>query len=549
MATTSRGLDKPFIPRRVRRIRRTYREQMFRAENSAKLEQWCKSEWEKCARPDINGLLYFTQEYGSIEPPIGEPIPFWLWPAQRPVLKAFLDHEVNVVLKARRLGLSWLALHFAAWLMLFAPLGPGARIILICKNDDDAKKLLSRVKRIFQRLPFWLRPELDPDNVRELGVVSTEATITALPATDRAARQETATLFILDEFAFPKDMAAGGIWTAVLPTIEGGGRGIAISTGNGRAGDGATFAGLWDRTQAPGSSMNGIFLPWWERPGRDKAWYDTQKRNYLRLEDFLPEYPSTPDEALLGSDDPQVYPYSGILAAENLGAVLDAYYKIALMDGVEVGGDWGDFQTNAIYAAPLAGGGVWIADEKVLQRCEPTRASRAILEHEVAGLAPGILSTAFDSAPRGTNRTFADVLRSYHEDQPASYPDTHQIWPFSVVKEGGGEKRGVQTVGYIEMLFTNAAQLWERIADLDGFAQLREIQQTPDLIAISERCKVLRHQLRELRRDETGRIAKPIVSPTDIYAGDHGPDALVALCAGRATAYQAMMAANDTRGG
>lgn len=547
MAMT-RGLDRPFIPARVRRIPRDYREHMFRAENGPRLEAWCQEERRKCSVPDIRGLLYFTQGYGSIEPPVGEPIPFWLWPDQRPVLKAFLDYEVNVILKARRLGLSWLALHFAAWLMLFAPLGPGARIILICKNDEDAKKLLSRVRRIFQRLPFWLRPRLDPDNVRELGV--DEATITALPATDRAARQETATLFILDEFAFPKDMAASGIWKAVLPTIEGGGRGIAISTGNGRSGDGATFAGLFDRTQADKSSMNGIFLPWWSRPGRTQHWYEDQKRSYLRLEDFLTEYPSTVDEALMGSDDPQVYPYAGILAAEKLGAILDAYFKIAIMDGVEIGGDWGDFQTNAIYAVPLGGGGVWIADELVLQRYEPTRASRAILEREVAGLAPGILSTAFDAAPRGTNRTFADVLRSYHEDQPASYPSQHVIWPFSVVKEGGGEKRGVQTVGYIEMLFSNSASLLERMDENDDpYQLLRQIQDAGGIIAISERCKVLRHQLRELRRDETGRIAKPVLHPTDPLAGDHGPDALVALCAGRATDYQAAMAAVERRAG
>lgn len=538
----TRGLERPFVPRRIRQIGRTHREQMFRAENAPRLEAWCKQEWRKCAQPNINGLLHFTQGYGSIEPPVGEPIPFWLWPAQRPVLRAFLDHEVNIVLKARRLGLSWLALHFAAWIMLFEPFGSGARIILICKNDDDAKKLLSRVKRIFQRLPFWLRPELDPDNVRELGVVATESTITALPATDRAARQETATLFILDEFAFPKDGAASGIWKAVLPTIEGGGRGIAISTGNGRSGDGGAFAGLWDRTQAGESTMNGIFLPWWERPGRDKKWYDAQKRNYLRLEDFLAEYPGTPDEALQGSDDPQVYPYAGILASEKVGQLLDDYFKIAIMDGVEIGGDWGDFQTNAVYAVPLGGGGVWCADEKVLQRYEPTRASRAILEHEVAGLAPGILSTAFDAAPRGTNRTFADVLRSYHEDQPDSYPDQHMIWPFSVIKEGGGEKRGVNTVAYIEMLFANTAALWERIQGYeDPYEQLREVHQTDAIIAISERCKVLRHQLRELRRDETGKIMKPVLSPSDVYAGDHGPDALVALCASRATAYTATL--------
>jgi hypothetical protein len=95
MTARSAGIDRPFLPRRLRRVPRERRASMFREENSHRLEQWCRSEWEKCADPTIAGLLYFTQEYGSIEPPVGEPIPFWLWPAQRPVLKAFLDHDVN----------------------------------------------------------------------------------------------------------------------------------------------------------------------------------------------------------------------------------------------------------------------------------------------------------------------------------------------------------------------------------------------------------------------------------------------------------------------
>jgi hypothetical protein len=450
------------------------------------------------------------------------------------------------VLKARRLGLSWLALHFAAWILLFEPYGPGSRIVLICKNDDDAKKLLSRVRRIYERLPFWLRPTLEPDNVRELGVESSGSSIMALPATDRAARQETATLFILDEFAFPKDGAAHGIWTSVLPTIEGGGRGIVISTGNGRMGDGATFATIWERASAGTSSINPIFLPWTARPDRTIAWYESKRSDYIRVEDFLAEYPATADEALQGQLDPGVYPWTGIQAAVEIGHILDDYFRISIMDGVEVGGDWGDFQTNALYACALAAGGVWVCDELVQLRVEPVRASQAILEHEVAGLAPGIQSTAFDAMPRGTNATFASVLRSYHEDQPDSYPRVHLTWPFGTIKEGGKELRGINTVAYIELMFTNAARLWDRIrpglsGDLDDYGRLSLILSTPQLIAISPRCEVLAHQLRELRRGEDGRIAKPTPSPSDPLAGDHGPDALIALCAGRATSFTATL--------
>ena len=46
---------------------------------------------------------------------------FDLWPAQADTLSAMAQSKKLVVLKARQLGISWLSLSYALWLMLFHP--------------------------------------------------------------------------------------------------------------------------------------------------------------------------------------------------------------------------------------------------------------------------------------------------------------------------------------------------------------------------------------------------------------------------------------------
>jgi hypothetical protein len=540
-----------FVPRRIRDLEPGKRRSMFRDATDPRLEAWAQRERDRCADPSYLGLRYFVEQYGSIEQPSGDPdeiggaIPFDLWEAQRDVLSRFLGPQILVVLKARRLGLSWLALHFALWLAIFAPFGRDVRIMIICKNEEDAKALLARMRRVVDRLPLYLRPELDTDNVTMLRFADTGGEIRSLPATERAARLETATLLLLDEFAFPPNGVARGIWRAALPTIEGGGRAIVISTGNGEAGDGAQFATLVRQGEA-GELPNGelIFLDLWQRPGRTPEWRDAQRKLYMSDEEFEAEYPETIDQALYAARGPTVYPTSDVIAAVRIGELLDRWHAATINDGVEIGGDWGDFQTFATYAVPLNMGGVWVVDELPLMQVEPTRASKQILEHSPAGRDPGILRTAFDAAPRGTNKTFASVLRDYHRDQPMAYPDQHSTWAFGTYKQGGNDRRGVNTVGYLQMLFRNAHNLWHRIEHLPIQDQLVALDASVGVIAISPRCKVLLHQLRELRKDpETGKVVKPTLSPSDVLAGDHGPDALVALCAERAATFKATMEA------
>jgi len=73
-------------------------------------------------------------------------MPFALWPAQRETLRTMHDNRLTVILKARQLGLTWLVLAYALWL-----------ICLFFTSDaaDDPPRLELRGRRSFpNKHPF-----------------------------------------------------------------------------------------------------------------------------------------------------------------------------------------------------------------------------------------------------------------------------------------------------------------------------------------------------------------------------------------------------------
>jgi hypothetical protein len=74
---------------------------------------------------------------------------------QRRVANLLQANRLVVVLKARQLGLSWLVLAFALWLMLFYPI---ATVLLFSRRDEEAADLLAvRLRGMYDRLPAFLQ--------------------------------------------------------------------------------------------------------------------------------------------------------------------------------------------------------------------------------------------------------------------------------------------------------------------------------------------------------------------------------------------------------
>ena len=218
-------------------------------------------------------------------------MPFALWPAQRELLHDMQTEPRLLILKARQLGISWLACAYALWLCLAKP---GRVVLAFSKGQAEANELTRRVTVMYERLPDTLRAAL-PAVVK----ANTEAIewangsrFTSMPATPSAGRTFTASLVLMDEAAFM--LYADKLYTALKPTVDGGGSLIILSTANGR---GNLFAAMVERARSGAGRFAFRFLPWHARPGRDAAWYALTEAEAVDSALMRQEYPATPDEA------------------------------------------------------------------------------------------------------------------------------------------------------------------------------------------------------------------------------------------------------------
>jgi hypothetical protein len=222
-------------------------------------------------------------------------VPFRLWPAQYQTIQTISANRLLVILKARQLGLTWLVLGFALWLILFHP---AATVLLFSRRDDEAVDLLgSRLRGMYERLPAWLKVRafaVDNDHEWQL---SNGSRVLAFPTT--AGDSYTATLAIVDEADLVPDLDR--LMRTVKPTIDGGGQMILLSRAD-KGNPQSTFKRIYRAAKQGQTEWVPIFLSWQARPDRDAIWYETQKKDIVHrtgsVDDLQEQYPALDTEAL-----------------------------------------------------------------------------------------------------------------------------------------------------------------------------------------------------------------------------------------------------------
>jgi len=251
-----------------------------------------RAEWLACAESPI----YFVHSYCQIyDATIREWIPFHLWREQAQTLKAISDNLLVIILKARQLGLTWLVLCFALWLMVFRP---AATVLLFSRRDDEAVHLLDfRLKGVYERLPEWMRARGVTNSSKHELTLSNGSVALCFPTT--AGDSYTATLAIVDEADLVTDL--GRLMRAVKPTIDGGGGMILLSRSD-KTKPNSEFKRIYRAAKERLSQWVSVFLPWWVRPERDEAWYEAQRTEIEArtgsVDDLHEQYPATDTEAL-----------------------------------------------------------------------------------------------------------------------------------------------------------------------------------------------------------------------------------------------------------
>lgn len=250
-------------------------------------------EWRTCKK----SFPYFVDTYCFIyDAEAGEWIRFRLWREQYEVAKMPSFHKLIIALKARQIGLTWLFLAFALWLMLFHPI---ATILIFSKRDDEAVYLLGeeRLRGMYMHLPDWMQAAAETTDSSHVWQLSNGSVARAFPTT--GGDGYTATFVLVDEADLVPDLPR--LLRAVKPTIDAGGWLALISRSN-KSDPSSLFKQIYRAAKQGLNEYAAVFLPWWIRPERTSAWYAALCQSTLEttgsLDDVYEQYPATDEEAL-----------------------------------------------------------------------------------------------------------------------------------------------------------------------------------------------------------------------------------------------------------
>ena len=227
------------------------------------IKEVIKQEYIKCAKDSA----YFMKKYCMIQHPIRGKIPFDLYDFQEKTVTEFQENRMNIILKARQLGISTLTAGYALWMMTFHQ---DKNVLVIATKQEVAKNLVTKVRVMHSNLPSWLKQRCVEDNKLNLRYRN-GSQIKAVSSSGEGARSEALSLLILDEAAFIDKIDT--IWTAAQSTLTTGGSCIALSTPNGV---GNWFHKNWVEAEEGRGLFNPIKLHWTTHPDRDEEWRKEQ---------------------------------------------------------------------------------------------------------------------------------------------------------------------------------------------------------------------------------------------------------------------------------
>lgn len=244
---------------------------------------------------------YWAKRYCRIEDKeTHEVIPFELYPCQSALIDMMQRGEWPIVLKSRRLGVTWAFMAFAVW----TTMQPNRSVSILNQNQEYAQDNLARCRTILANLPTWLKhPTIPPDKQSRI-TFSNGSEIRSFAPTLLSMRSIAADLVLCDEAGYIKYLRE--CLRAAEPTVETANGQIALfSTSSGPSG---SFYEEWDRASVGKSKFKPIFFDWSAHPKRTPEWYEAESKAHEHDPLHMKrEYPRTPEEAFESAEG-RIYP-------------------------------------------------------------------------------------------------------------------------------------------------------------------------------------------------------------------------------------------------
>jgi len=155
------------------------------------LREIIKQEYKKC----LENPTYFMKKYVKIQHPVKGTCNFNLYPFQENALQDMVDHNLNIILKSRQMGITTLTAAYSLWLMAFHT---DKNILCISITQETAKEIVTKVRFANDNLPSWLKVPCIEDNRLSLRLKN-GSQIKAVSSAGTAGRSSALSLLIVDE--------------------------------------------------------------------------------------------------------------------------------------------------------------------------------------------------------------------------------------------------------------------------------------------------------------------------------------------------------------
>ena len=203
---------------------------------------------------------------------------------QEQILKQYQNNRFNIFLSPRQSGKTITSSIFLLWYLLF---NSEKNAMILANIGDTASELMDKIKTIMKKLPFFLKPGISIFNVMTMKF-DNGCRVLAKTTTKSSSIGFTVHFLYMDEFAHINPNFIGGFFKSVYPTISSSkiSRIIITSTPNGLN----KFYELYSAALEKKNDFNPIRVDWWQVPGRDEAWKQSEIANMGSEEDFNQEY-------------------------------------------------------------------------------------------------------------------------------------------------------------------------------------------------------------------------------------------------------------------
>ena len=165
---------------------------------------------------------------------------------------------------------------YLLWLTCFFP---DKSAMILAQKEATALELLKKIRDGYLYLPRWLKPACTEFNKKSIGF-SNRSKIHGFSSSSDGARGMSASILVLDEFAFVPKNVADKLFTSVYPVVSSAknGKVIIVSTPNGTDN---LYYDIWSKANSKDKNKNvdgwkPFSMWWWQVPGHDEKWKQAQ---------------------------------------------------------------------------------------------------------------------------------------------------------------------------------------------------------------------------------------------------------------------------------